>query len=467
MKASAKHTIVAVDTENDFLEWISHTLKSDGVEVKCFTDSGKAAECIEREKPELVIAESHMKPMGGLELLKRSRLADPNCMVLLLSNFPSTTMVIEAMRAGAYDFLGKSNLVYELRPVVERALTTVESRRHAGEALPGGHEFDILQETMVGISPSMHEVLKMVGRVSRSDAPVTVTGESGVGKEVVARAIHRFSMRAKNEFHAINCAAIPENLIESELFGHEKGSFTGASAQRVGRFEQCDKGTLFLDEIGDLPMQAQTKLLRVLQEGEFSRVGGNMTLRSDVRILAATHKNIEKEVAAGKFREDLFYRLNVVRIHIPPLRERKEDIPHLARFFLQKITKSPGARKARLSDEALHHLENYQWPGNVRELENTLQRACALAHSDILLAQDIPLGQGGAVAEPGQAAPTLDEIVASLLDYAGRNPGIKLMPHLEEALARAALSMVADPAEAARLVGITPNRLGKLVGGDG
>jgi len=234
----------------------------------------------------------------------------------------------------------------------------------------------------------------MVGRASRGDAPVLITGESGAGKEIVAGAIHKHSKRSGSEFVTINCAAIPENLLESELFGHEKGSFTGAHSLRKGRFEQCDGGTLFLDEIGDMPIQTQSKILRTLQSGEFSRVGGNETLLADVRILAATNKDLELCVKEGLFREDLFYRLNVMRVHIPPLRKRREDIKLLAEFFLRRNAEQKKAPKLRLSSDSIELLESYRWPGNVRELENTLYRASLLATADVLLPKDIPLGPG-------------------------------------------------------------------------
>ena len=239
----------------------------------------------------------------------------------------------------------------------------------------------------------MQGVFKMIGRASRSDAPVMITGESGCGQGTRRPRHPPIQCAQHKEFVAINCAAIPEKLLESELFGHEKGSFTGATAQRVGRFEQCDGGTLFLDEIGDMPLPVQSKILRVLQEGEFSRVGGNETLSTDVRIIAATNRNLEREVEANRFREDLFYRLNVVRIHLPPLRERLEDILPLANFFLQRLAaRTPAAAASGLSEEAIRTLEEYDWPGNVRELENTIQRACVLATADVLLPKDILMG---------------------------------------------------------------------------
>ena len=232
-----------------------------------------------------------------------------------------------------------------------------------------------------------------MGRVSQTDAPALITGESGTGKELVARALHEYSPRRKSEMVAINCGAIPENLLESELFGHEKGSFTGAFARRAGRFEQCDGGTLFLDEIGDMPGAVQVKLLRVLQEGTFSRVGSNETLKSDVRIVAATNKDLAAEVSKGEFREDLYYRLNVVEISLPPLRERPEDIPLLAEFFLQRLALRQGMARMRLTGEAIETLQQHHWPGNVRELENTIARACALCTTDLLLPEDIPFAR--------------------------------------------------------------------------
>jgi DNA-binding NtrC family response regulator len=237
----------------------------------------------------------------------------------------------------------------------------------------------------------LQDVFKIVGRVARSDAPVLVSGESGAGKELIAKAIHEYSPRRLKEMIPLNCGAIPENLLESELFGHEKGSFTGAIARRAGRFEQADGGTLFLDEIGDMPLSIQVKLLRVLQDGSYSRVGSNETQKGDVRIITATNKDLAAEVSAGRFREDLYYRLNVVEVRIPPLRERKEDIPLLAEFFLQRITRKNGMARIRLSQEAISALQSHNWPGNVRELENTIARACALASSTVLLPGDIPL----------------------------------------------------------------------------
>jgi two-component system nitrogen regulation response regulator GlnG len=287
----------------------------------------------------------------------------------------------------------------------------------------------------------------MVGRISNSDAAVMITGESGSGKELVARAIHQYSARHDRPFLAINCAAIPENLLESELFGHEKGSFTGASSQRIGRFEQADGGTLFLDEIGEMPLALQSKLLRVLQDGTFSRVGGNDTIRTNVRIVAATNKNLEAEILAKTFREDLFYRLNVVGLHLPPLRSRKEDITLLAEYFLKRIATQKHKPQLQLSTEAAEVLESYPWPGNVRELENTIQRAAVLATSDVLLPKDLPLGQQtqtkSAETSARAAAPAnLDEAAEFLFAAAAAQPGLELLPWLEKEFTRRAMKML-------------------------
>jgi DNA-binding NtrC family response regulator len=347
-----------------------------------------------------------------MELLGRILQHSPNTMIILTAGFPSTGQIIEATQRGAHDVLRKESLAFELRTVVESALQMREERRSAGKPAAELPKNDG-RVKMIGISRALQGVFKMVGRVARSDAPVLIAGESGTGKELVAKAVHEYSPRHHKEMITINCGAIPENLLESELFGHEKGSFTGAIARRAGRFEQADGGTLFLDEIGDMPLSIQVKLLRVLQDGSFSRVGSNENLTTDVRIIAATHKNLTEEVAAGRFREDLYYRLNVVEIRIPALRERLEDIPLLAEFFLQRITRKNGMARIRLTAEAVNLLQSHTWPGNVRELENTIARACALATSNILLPADIPLSS-----IPGKSPALLGNAIDQLINLA-------------------------------------------------
>ncbi len=321
------------------------------------------------------------------------------------------------------------------------------------------------QDEIVGRSDAMQQVFKMIGRVAASDAPVMITGESGSGKELVARAIHNYSARSDKSFLAINCAAIPENLLESELFGHEKGSFTGAHSQRIGRFEQSDNGTLFLDEIGEMPLQVQSKILRVLQEGEFSRVGGNQTIRANVRIVCATNKHLEEEVGKRNFREDLFYRLNVVRIHLPPLRSRQDDIRQLSEYFLQKIAHHKHRPPLKLSEEAARVLEAYPWPGNVRELENTIQRASVLATADVLLPKDIPLGKvSTSASEPimNGSDGSVENAIESLFNAASTNSSIELLPWLErEFTLRAMHKTNNNQVRAAKLLGITRATLRK------
>ena len=377
-----------VDSDIDYLEWATKHLGAEGLRILRCDHAEKAAKVCDTTDVDLVIADISLQPFDGLVLLRRIRAAHPGIIVILTDGFPTTSQVIEATQQGAQDILKKESLLFELRPVVENALRALEQRRSAAET-----DTPIIRQSgsvkIIGNSRALQDVFKIVGRVARTDAPVLVSGESGTGKELVANAIHEYSPRAKSEIIAINCGAIPENLLESELFGHEKGAFTGAITRRVGLFEQCDGGTLFLDEIGDMPATVQVKLLRVLQDGTFTRVGGNELQKSDVRIVAATNKNLAQEVSAGNFREDLFYRLNVVEIHLPPLRARTDDIPLLAEHFLRLTLKRNKIAPLRLSAEAMDHLKSHRWPGNVRELENTIARACALANNEVLLPADI------------------------------------------------------------------------------
>lgn len=384
-------TILLVDPDFDYLDWATKHLGAQHLRILRCNDSAKADQVCTKTKVDLVIADMKLEPFDGIELLNRLKARDPNLAIILTAGFPGTAQVIKASQAGALDILGKEALTFELRPAVENAFRTIEALKNSETSTSQKNDPEG-RINIIGVSKSFQDVFKVVGKVARTDAPILVSGESGTGKELVANAIHEYSDRRKNEIVAINCGAIPENLLESELFGHEKGSFTGAAARRIGRFEQCDQGTLFLDEIGEMPLHVQVKLLRVLQEGTFSRVGGNETLKSDVRIIAATNKNLAEEVAVGNFREDLYYRLNVVELTLPPLRDRKEDIPLLAEYFLQKLTRKNGMARIRLTGEANSFLQEHHWPGNVRELENTIARACALTSSDTLLPHDIPIG---------------------------------------------------------------------------
>lgn len=463
-------TILIVDPETDFLEWARRQLETATTRVLTATAADEALQLWTREEPDLLIAETHLSPFSGMDLLIKVRDRTPNAVVVLTSQFGSTQLVIETMKLGAFDFIRKETLPFNLKVVVDAALNA-QAEMRAATAFKPRLTVEEHQDSIVGKSPAMQQVFKMVGRVSHSDAAVMITGESGSGKELVARAIHHHSQRSEKNFVAINCAAIPEQLLESELFGHEKGAFTGATGQRAGRFEQSHGGTLFLDEIGDMPMSLQSKILRVLQDGQFSRVGGNEVLRSNARIIAATNKNLESEVGERRFREDLFYRLNVVRIQLPPLRQRVEDIQILVEYFLQKVANQKRLPKLRISEDAIRLLESHSWPGNVRELENTIERACVLSATDLLLPKDIPIGMAASrdlspapstAAQAGEIS--VERAIEILLNAATADPATQLLPWLEREFTLHAMTVTkGNQVRAAKLLGITRATLRKRI----
>jgi DNA-binding NtrC family response regulator len=454
--SSAEDTLLLVDPDLDFLDWATKHLTANNLRILRCDNAANAIKVVEKTPISVVVAAMDMEPFDGMELLGRILQHSPQTLVILTAGFPTTGQIIEATQRGAHDVLRKESLAFELRPVVESALQTQDDRRSADQPASELPKNDG-RVKMIGISRALQEVFKLVGRVARSDAPVLIAGESGTGKELVAKAVHEYSPRRQKEMITINCGAIPENLLESELFGHEKGSFTGAIARRSGRFEQADGGTLFLDEIGDMPLTIQVKLLRVLQDGSFSRVGANETITTDVRIIAATHKNLTDEVAAGRFREDLYYRLNVVEIRIPPLRERLEDVPLLAEFFLQRITRKNGMARIRLSAEAINALQSHSWPGNVRELENTIARACALATSNILLPADIPLASA-----PGKSPAMVSAAIDQLINLAPT--GVDLLDWVKSEVAGRTLERAdGDIKQASVLLNLPPSELRKIL----
>lgn len=444
-------SLLLVDPDLDFLDWATKHLHTDRLRILRCDDAAKAIKVIEKTEIAVVVAAMELQPFDGMEFLSQVIQRSPNTLVALTTGFPTTSQIIEATQKGAHDVLRKESLSFELRPLVESALQMYEQRASANESNAELPQPDS-RVKMIGVSRPLQEVFKLVGRVARSDAPVLVSGESGTGKELVAKAIHEYSPRRKSEMITINCGAIPDNLLESELFGHEKGSFTGAIARRSGRFEQADGSTLFLDEIGDMPLSIQVKLLRVLQDGTFSRVGSNETLKSDVRIIAATHKNLSDEVANSNFREDLYYRLNVVELKIPPLRERPEDIPLLAEFFLQRTTRKNGMARIKFSAEATAILQSHHWPGNVRELENTIARACALSSSNVLLPADIPLSS-----VPGISSGDMDSLIDQLLsdvpdkekplDWVAREMVTRVLEQVDGNFKQAAIALKLTQAE--------------------
>ncbi|MBM4374177.1 MAG: sigma-54-dependent Fis family transcriptional regulator [Deltaproteobacteria bacterium] len=385
-----KQQILVVDDEANLRRVLAAQLSRDGYEVHTAEDGEQATSFIRDHHVDLVISDLRMPRMGGLELLRWVQTEEPKLPVMILTAYGTVDTAVEALKMGAVDYLSKPFDQDEVRHLVRKALRVgVLAHRDASHPgmrhLPEGTRFGL-----IGRSRAIRELYAMLDRVAATPTTVLVTGESGTGKELVARALHEHSARAAKPFIKVNCAAIPSALIESELFGHEKGAFTGAVASKPGRFELAQGGTLFLDEIGEIPLEMQVKLLRVLQEGELERVGGLKTIRVDVRLIAATNRDLRRETAAGRFREDLYYRLNVVPIDMPPLRERPEDVSMLAAFFLEKFNERLGKRLQGIDDVALTALSRYRWPGNVRELENFIERAVLFADGPRVTLRDLP-----------------------------------------------------------------------------
>src|SRR5271169_1202118 len=355
-------TLLLIDDEADVQYSFRRIFDSPEIELATAASGEEGLKLIPKFKPDLVIMDIRMTGINGLETLRRIRQIDSKLLVILMTAYGTTQMAIEAMKLGAYDYLLKPFDVPKLKEIVANALKTARDMKQVVSYEPLLESEDY-EQGIVGRSEPMQKVFKLIGQLASSDATALITGESGTGKELVARAIYHHSQRSEKPFLAVNCAAIPEQLLESELFGHERGAFTGATLQRIGKFEQCNHGTLFLDEIGDMTPATQTKILRVLQSGTFERVGGNEPLRVDVRVIAATNKPLEQAVAARQFREDLFYRLNVVRIPLAPLRERIEDIRLLVNYFLKKLAQNSGRPPKSISSSASRALEKYHWPG--------------------------------------------------------------------------------------------------------
>src|SRR5437868_11310994 len=381
--------LLLIDDEADVQYSFRRIFDSPEIELATAASGEEGLKLIPRFKPDLVVMDVRMGGISGLETLRRIRQIDSKLLVILMTAYGTTQTAIEAMKLGAYDYLLKPFDIPKLKEIVHNALKAANDMRQVVSYQPL-LETEDYELGIVGRSEPMQQVFKLIGQLAGSDATALITGESGTGKELVARAIYHHGNRSQQPFLAVNCAAIPEQLLESELFGHERGAFTGATLQRLGKFEQCNHGTLFLDEIGDMTPATQTKILRVLQSGTFERVGGNTPIKADVRIIAATNKPLEEAVAARQFREDLFYRLNVVRIHIPPLRERREDVRLLVNYFLKKFSREQKGPPRSISAVVITALEQYHWPGNVRELENVIRRALVVAKGEAILTGDLP-----------------------------------------------------------------------------
>jgi two-component system nitrogen regulation response regulator GlnG len=470
--------LLLIDDEEDVRYSFQRIFDSPEIEFATASSGEEGLKVIPKFKPDLVLMDVRMGGMNGLETLRRIRAANPKLLVILMTAYGTTQTAIEAMKLGAYDYLLKPFDAVKIKEIIGNALRAARDMKQVVSYQPLLESEDY-EQGIVGRSPSMQQVFKMIGQVAATDATALITGESGTGKELVARAIYHHSDRNQQPFLAVNCAAIPEQLLESELFGHERGAYTGATNQRIGKFEQCNHGTIFLDEIGDMTPATQTKILRVLQSGTFERVGGNQPLDVDVRVIAATNKPLEAAVAAKQFREDLFYRLNVVRIPMPPLRERPDDIPLLVNYFLEKNARELQKPPKSVASNVLRALEKYHWPGNVRELENAIRRAHVMAKADAILLSDLPpeithhssasLASGGSHAPatgPANEAAATDAaaLARQLFQWARRDPKLKVIPAVERELVIQALKETKDnQVHAAKLLGITRATLRKRI----
>src|SRR5947209_676618 len=382
-----KPRILVIDDDAGVRESLRMTLEYDGYDVAGAATGQEGLALVEREAFDLVLLDVKMPGMDGLDVLGRLHSMNETLPVVMISAHGTPSTAVDAIRRGALDFLEKPfESTERLRVTIQNALEQARLRdenRSLKKAVEVRHQ-------MIGESGALKQVMASIGRAAPTNATVLIQGESGVGKELVARTIHRNSLRSRERFVQVNCAAIPEDLIESELFGHEKGSFTGATEKQVGKFEQADRGTIFLDEVGDMSAKTQAKVLRVLQEGEVERLGSARTIKVDVRVIAATNKDLEEEIADGRFREDLYFRLAVIPVHVPPLRERPDDIPLLVRHFMDLFSRENNVRPKRITQAALDALQRYRWKGNIRELRNTVERVIIMTSGDVIDVPDLP-----------------------------------------------------------------------------
>jgi two-component system response regulator HydG len=446
--------ILVADDHDALREGMALSLDRLGHEVQAVKSGAEAISAYRKRRADVVVTDLRMIPLDGIEVVKRLRADDPDATVLVVSAHGTIAAAVDAMRAGAIDFLEKPFSPEVLRARVEKAVEIARERRgaQAARARAEALDEDRIREHdphgLVGRSDPIRRVLDQIRKVAAADATVLVQGESGTGKELVARALHDGSRRRDGPFVSVSCAAIPEGLLESELFGHERGAFTGAVRRKLGRFELAHQGTLFLDEVGEIPPAIQVKLLRVLQERSFERVGGEETVAVDVRVVSATNRDLARMVADGSFREDLFYRLNVVPVTLPPLRERTGDVEELARFFLGRIAPRLGRKVTGFAPEALELLGRHRWPGNVRELENVVEQALVFAEGELVRPEDLPDGLRRAPAAAALPVPTGDRSLTEILE------------DLERQLILAAYERAKGvKAETARLLGIKPSAL--------
>jgi len=484
MPESHQQKVLVIDDESDVHYSFKRLFNKEPWKILTADNGADGLRTVKDQKPDIVLLDIRMGKESGLDTLREIRRVSPKQLVIMMTAYGTSQTAIEAMKLGAFDYVLKPFEIEHLKALIRKALEAASAMSVVVE-LPSPQVAEDSMNSIVGSSPAMQEVYKLVGQVAPTEATVLITGESGTGKELIARAIYSNSSRSQRSYLAINCAAIPENLLESELFGHEKGSFTGATSQRIGKFEQSDGGTLFLDEIGEMPISLQTKILRVLQDGEFFRVGGSESVKTDVRIIAATNRDLWTAVQKREFREDLYYRLNVVSIQVPPLRDRVDDIPRLISFFINRYRSRRKDSPTRVSPELMERLKSHRWPGNVRELENVIQRAMVLATGDTLSLANIsseivastPVAPAPVETSPSSEADTssggspqsqtsngVEEALQKLFSHARVDSKFRLLPAVERELIVYALEQTSgNQVQAAKLLGITRATLRKRV----
>jgi two-component system nitrogen regulation response regulator GlnG len=457
-----------VDDDKSIRWVLEKALTRENIPCKLFASAREALQALEEEAPQVLVSDIRMPGASGLELLQAIKEKHPGLPVIIMTAYSDLESAVAAFQGGAFEYLPKPFDVENAIELIRRAIEESMRETAAEETVEESPE-------ILGAAPSMQEVFRAIGRLSQSHATVLINGESGSGKELVARALHRHSPRAAKAFIAINTAAIPKDLLESELFGHERGAFTGAQTMRRGRFEQAEAGTLFLDEIGDMPAELQTRLLRVLSDGQFYRVGGHQPVKANVRVIAATHQDLEKRVRDGLFREDLFHRLNVIRLRLPPMRERREDIPLLARHFMTTSARELGVEPKRISEAALKYLAALDWPGNVRQLENTCHWLTVMAPAQSIEVADLPPdlraaktgdaggGAGGGLLDADWVK-SLEQEVTRRLATGESGIGDDLTRQFETALIKNALKHTGGRRiEAAQLLGMGRNTITRKI----
>ncbi|MEW5801303.1 MAG: sigma-54 dependent transcriptional regulator [bacterium] len=468
-----RRKIILANDEVDSLKNLKVALENQGYIVFQANDGPEAIDLHDKEKPDLVILDISLPKISGIDVLRLIKKKTPRLPVMVVANHVSTNSAIETMKLGAYDYITQPFEIPKMLDIINTALSLDSETERRIAINPGTFAHGSFEaDTIIGNSREMLEIYKMVGQVAQSDAPVLIQGESGTGKELIARAIYHHSLRSDKQFLAINCAAIPEQLLESELFGHEKGSFTGALNKKVGKFEQCNGGTIFLDEIGDMALSAQSKVLRVLQDQVFERVGGHESIKVDVRVIAATNKSLVQAVKEGIFRVDLFYRLKVISFFLPPLRERPEDIALLADYFLLKYRHKLKKEINGIAHSTMVMLTQYHWPGNIRELENVIQSAIVLCKGDVILPEHLPIGE--MMEKKKHPSVCIDQIddyaeifedmlspsIDRLIDQEADDIATRLTDGLEKAMIKRTLQKVNNnQVKASKVLGISRNTL--------